>query len=147
MVAARISYYCLNIPVLIIKEKHGLVWNPSFPLDLLEMLGLVSPAGEYFLHKVTVCEQYRISMRFLKPKKCLLREELSKNTRVCGMGTIKSTQGIIREWQIEKREIQACSMGVPRALLPWALGVSWGRVYWSGPRFLSFFFCDWIISS
>ena len=69
MVAARISYYCLNIPVLIIKEKHGLVWNPSFPLDLLEMLSLMCPAGEYFLYAVTMCKQYSLSIMFSKPKK------------------------------------------------------------------------------
>jgi hypothetical protein len=84
--AARTNDYCFNIPVLIIKEKHGLVGNPSFPLDLLEMLGLVSPAGEYFLHTVTMCKQYSLSMRFLKPKKHMLQEELSKNTKVCRRG-------------------------------------------------------------
>jgi len=49
----RISDYRINIPVLVIKEKHGFVGNSSFPLDLLEMLSLVSPAGEYFLHSMT----------------------------------------------------------------------------------------------
>jgi hypothetical protein len=53
--------YRFNIPALIIKEKHGLVGNSSFPMDLLEMLGLVSPAGEYFLHTVTMSKQHRIN--------------------------------------------------------------------------------------
>lgn len=46
--------YRFNISVLVIKEKHGFVRNPSLPLNLLEMLCLVSPAGEYFLQKLPI---------------------------------------------------------------------------------------------
>jgi hypothetical protein len=38
-------------------------------MDLLEMLSLVSPAGEYFLHTTTKRKQYNIQHYVLTPNK------------------------------------------------------------------------------
>lgn len=44
------TVYRFDIPVLIIKEEHGLEGHASPPMNSLEMVCLVGPTGEYFLH-------------------------------------------------------------------------------------------------